>query len=215
MSERIGLIRAGCVEEIDPAIGYWIYVDPGFSSTKRSCGLLLGDGAPTLHTFAEMSRALVAIARSSGPAVNLVVEAPLSVAFSAAGNPIGRSVERRGSKVRYWYTGLGCAVLVASTHLMRALTDACPVREIRLFEGLVSFKDRGQVSDHCADVLRLHAVVHGMAGAGNIVPPSALLSSPSHTLRSAFHVAGMDYGMPPVIEASSGPVSSPALARAL
>lgn len=196
-------IRAGRVEEIDPTGGEWVYVDPGFSCSRRTCGLLTGTGETRVLTFGELTRELVGLARHPGPALHLVIEAPLSIAFNSAGNPAGRSIERRGSQVRYWYAGLGCAVLVASTHLVRALTDAVPAREIRLFEGFVSFKNRRIASDHCADVRRLEAVVHGQAGAGRIVTPDQLPVSRDHIVLSAFAVAGMDYGTPPVVEAGS------------
>jgi hypothetical protein len=79
------------------------------------------------------------------------------------------------------------------------MTDAGPEREVRLFEGLVSFKPRGVASSHCDDVLQLRQVIRGERAVGRVVPPDELAASPEHTLKSAFAVSGMDYGIPPVV----------------
>lgn len=192
-------IRAGLVTEATPESGEWAFVDPGFSSKARSCGLLGSSGEPSRLTFAQLQAALVSLVRLEGQALNLAIEAPLSVAFSPLGNPVGRSVELRNGQARYWYVGLGCSVLVATTYLIRAITDAQPRREVRLFEGLVSFKAKGLPSNHCADVTSLKAVVWRQQGLGSIIAPQQLAISPNDTLASAFLVAGMNYGVPPVI----------------
>lgn len=192
-------IRAGRIEEAVRSSGEWIFVDVGFSSGAKSCGLLEGDGKPTALTFRDMQARLLSLASSEGHPLNMVIEAPLSVSFGPNGNPAGRTVERRDGKARYWYVGLGCSVIVATTYLLRAVTDAQPNREIRLFEGFVSFKPRGVRSSHCDDVLMLRNLVWGTTRAGRVVPPEDLAASPEYLLMSAFSVAGMDYGVPPVI----------------
>jgi hypothetical protein len=192
-------IRAGQIAEADLSSGAWAFVDPGFSRNAKSCGLVDADGEPSRLTFAQLEAELVALVRRAGGPLNLVIEAPLSVAFGPKGNPVGRSVELRGRQSRYWYVGLGCSVLVAATYLLRALTDACPEREVRLFEGLVSFKPRGTRSSHCDDVLQLRQVILGDRAVGRVVPPEELAGSPEHSLKSAFAVSGMDYGIPPVL----------------
>lgn len=194
------VIRAGRVDEIDRSRGDWVIVDPGFSSAKRSCGVMVRTESPEVCTFGELTHCLVALAAVPGPPLHLVIEAPLSIAFNAGGNPVGRSIERRGSQVRYWYAGLGCAVLVATTHLLRALFESERSRDVLLFEGLVSFKDRARPSNHCEDVVRLAAVLDRLADSGRIVPPEALLADHGHTLMSAFRASGMDFGVPPVLE---------------
>ena len=192
-------IRAGSIAEANPESGEWAFVDPGFASKSRSCGLLLHAKDPVRLTFGELQHALTELARAGTSPLNLAVEAPLSVAFGSKGNPCGRSIELRNGQARYWYVGLGCSVLVSATYLLRSVTEARPTREIRLFEGLVSFKERGVASDHCADVLSLKNVVWGLEGVGRIVSPTELAASPSDRLVSAFQVAGMNYGVPPVI----------------
>ena len=194
------LIHAGRLEHARPPMGQWVFVDPGFAGEgKKSCGLLLDSGVPTVRTFADLRDQLVALAQAPGPELHLVIEAPLSVAFTARGNPAGRSVELRDRQSRYWYVGLGCSVLTSAMYLLRAITDAVPRREIRLFEGLVSFKPNALRSSHTRDVLLLRRVVRGDLAVGQIVAPEALAAAPDHVLRSAFAVAGMDYGVPPVV----------------
>jgi hypothetical protein len=125
------------------------------------------------------------------------------VAFNNKGNPTGRSVERFDTQTRYWYVGLGCGVLVAATHLLRQLHDHASRRPIRLFEGFVSFKVRTARSRHQDDVTALREVVwHPERHHGAIIPPDALQMRPTDSLRSAFAVAGMDFGIPPVIVAA-------------
>lgn len=192
-------IRAGTVAEAVPDSGEWAFVDPGFASKSRSCGLLLQAKEPVRLTFAELQSALIDLALASPLPLNLVIEAPLSVAFGHKGNPSGRSIELRAGKARYWYVGLGCSVLVSATYLLRSIAEARPTREIRLFEGLVSFKEKGVASDHCADVLSLKSVIWGQEGVGRIVSPAELAASPADRVASAFEVAGMNYGVPPVI----------------
>lgn len=196
-------IRAGLLDQARPPMGQWAFVDPGFARDKRSCALLVDSGEPALHTFAELQAALVLLAREAGPPLHLVIEAPLSVAFGPNGNPVSRRIERRESAQRYWYEGLGCGVIVAATYLLRAMTTAGPLREIRLFEGLVSFKKKGLRSSHAADVLLLRQVVRGDLAAGQIVAPEALAVAPEDSVCSAFAVAGMDYGVPPVVVVAS------------
>jgi hypothetical protein len=191
-------IRAGQIAEARLSSGAWAFIDPGFARDAKSCGLVDADGEPSRLTFAQLEAELVALVRKPGGPLNLLIEAPLSVTFGPKGNPVGRSIELRDRKSRYWYVGLGCSVLVAATYLLRAVTDACPEREIRLFEGLVSFKPAGVRSSHCDDVLQLRQVIRGERAVGRVVPPDELAASPEHKLKSAFAVSGMDYGIPPV-----------------
>lgn len=194
------MIRAGTVAEARRESGDWAFVDVGFSEKSKSSALLLNDGTPELLQFGVLCERVAQLAASNGPPLNLVVEAPLSVAFSKAGNPTGRSVERRELQRRYWYVGLGCSVLVAAQYLLRRLHNSSPKREIRLFEGLVSFKPKGVVSDHGADVIALRtAVWEPRTIKSEIVPPERLGASQSDSLQSALGVIGLDLGVPPVV----------------
>lgn len=193
------IIRAGTVNEVHPESGDWVFVDLGFAQDgQKSCGLLEADHDPNIYTFGGLLDRLKVLVADGEVPLNLVLEAPLSVAFSSQGNPLGRLVEKhRDGRTRYWYVGLGCSVLTSATYLLRQLTDSPRTRDIRLFEGFVSFKPKGQNSDHCADVLALRQVVCNPSAA-NVFGPDQLASK-AKQLRSAFAVAGMDYGIPPVL----------------
>jgi hypothetical protein len=193
-------IRAALFEEARRASAEWVFADLGFARDAKSCGLLVGDGEARVLSFSQLRSELVRIIMSNKTPLNLLLEAPLSVSFGANGNPTGRSIERRGGQSRYWYVGLGCSVLVAATYLLRAIVDAQPPREIRLLEGLVSFKPKGVRSSHSRDVMNLRDVVwNGGSSGGRIVPSEQLAASKTDRLMSAFKVADMDFGVPPVV----------------
>lgn len=194
------VIRAGTIAEIARGSGHWVFVDIGFSAKSRSCAVLSGAGEPELVTFGALADRIRRIAAAEKAPLNLLIEAPLSVAFNAAGNPTGRSIERRERQSRYWYVGLGCSVLVAAQHLIRDLHNTKLASEARLFEGLVSFKPAGKHSDHKADVLALRrAVWEPDAGLADFIPAEELKASPGDSLHSAFDVLGLDMGLPPVV----------------
>lgn len=198
------MIRAGIVQEIRRESGDWAFVDMGFAAQKKSCGLIVGTDPAKNLSFGGLVKDLTGLARSKPYPLNIVIEAPLSVAFTAQGNPCGRSFEKRGRNTRYWYVGLGCAVLVATMHLLRAMELAGPSRQIRLFEGFVLFKDKALKSHHASDIEALRDVAwnpdkHRQA----IFPADQLAASPTDTISSAFEVMGLDYGIPPVLAAGA------------
>lgn len=193
-------IQAATPLQITKSSGDWIFVDLGFAAKKRSCGVLLGSGDPEEVRFSDLCQLLISeVKRNDGP-LNLLLETPLSVAFDQEGNPTGRSIEKRGSVTRYWYVGLGCSVLTAATYLLRSLNTVAQRRDVRLIEGLASFKPQGTVSSHKSDVLNLREAAWSRTpNLGRIVPASELTTDKSHKLESAFAVAGMDFGIPPVV----------------
>lgn len=206
-------IRAGRVEEVTHSSGEWLFIDVGFSSVKKTCGVLSGDGDPKLLKFSEVKDCLLARARVVDRPLNLVLEAPLSVAWRG-GDPIGRAVERReGKSPRYWYAGLGCGVLIATTYLLRALSEAKFEREVRLFEGFVSFKEQHVRSDHKKDVMALRSVAWDATPDRPIFAHERLKLEPDDELCSAFAVSGMDFGVPPVIVANPADSPSPNVYR--
>ena len=143
------------------------------------------------------------LAKGSFP-LNLLIEAPLSVAFNVHGNPTGRRIERRGRDTRYWYVGAGAVTLLATTYLLRKLHDGKPTREIRLFEGFASFKSKGATSSHADDISKLRSVAWGESDRGRIVDREGLKMRDEDILRSAFAVSGMDFGVPPVVVVEDG-----------
>ena len=190
---------AGTLEEIPGHDSLWCYLDIGFSAANPSCGLLIGDHPPKEVLFSEARDALLSVCRSATDPISIVIEAPLSVAFSPDGNPRGRSIEKRGAKTRYWHTGLGCVVLTAAGYIVCALAELPDGPDIRLFEGFVSFKEKGKVSSHKDDVILLWDVVNGNSQNGQIVSPGDLTMADDDRIEGAFAVWGLDTGVPPVI----------------
>jgi hypothetical protein len=203
--------RAGTLSELERPVGEWVFVDIGFARASKTCGYLLASanarndvGAGCAVSYGELTKRLIEVARRPDGPVHIVLEAPLSAAFGGDGNPLGRAVEKRESKTRYWYVGLGCQVLVASLYLMKAILDATPAREIRLFEGLVSFKDGSAPSNHCADVEALRAVIWSGGRGGRFVEPEALACKGESRCGSTLALLGIDIEPPPIIEVVAG-----------
>jgi len=195
---------AGEAHQIHKASGEWAFVDVGFSREGKTGGFLIGDQQPVRLTFSELQHRLIQVAKGGTEPLNLVLEAPLSVAFSARGNPAGRSFEKSEQGHRYWYAGLGCQVTVAATYLLRAVLVAQPTRPVRLFEAFVSFKPKGQASSHEGDVRAMRAVVwRSAAEPGDVVLPQKIPGPYAARVQSAFAVSGFDLGIPPVIVASA------------
>ena len=165
-------LRAGTAAEISRDTGAWVFVDIGFSSKSKTCGWLVGDGDPTTLMFGELQKKLLHVVQSKGPVVNLVLEAPLSVAFSHEGNPVGRSMERKNSAHRYWFEGSGPVTTVAAAYLLSAVRNTTCNCEIRSFEAFVSFKPKGTPSSHVEDVMNMRSVAWDAAKhAANIIAP--------------------------------------------
>jgi hypothetical protein len=194
------MIRAGVKTEISVSTGEWLILDIGFANKADSCGLLINHETPVNLQFNAAKERICRFISNSTKPVNLVIEAPLSVAFDLKGNPKGRAVEKQGSKTRYWYSGPGCCVMVAALYLVRAISEISTNAEVRLFEGFVSFKERGKKSTHSRDVKLLREVIENPNQYSEaIIDPEALKMTSSDTLKSAFLVAGIDAGIPPLI----------------
>lgn len=204
-------MRAGFLRDVRRDSGEWLFADLGFARQAKTCGFLRGDGRAEAVTFAVLRGRLVSAATEAGAGpLNLLLEAPLSVAFTKDGNPTGRSMEKRPEGTRFWYLGLGCAVLVAATYLLKAIASAEVRREIRLFEGFVSFKPKAARSSHTDDVIHLRDVVwHPENYPRAITPPEELALAPTDVVSSAFAVLGLDMGIPPVIAVMADHVSYP------
>ena len=185
--------------------GQWVFVDIGFSRESRTCGFAVDDYPPEELTFGSLVQRTLDVVRSASRPVNLLLEAPLSVAFNKDGNPTGRRIEKRGSQVRYWYVGPASVVLIAATYLLRQLHESAHkepggIAPIRLFEGFASFKERSVRSSHVDDVSDLRNVAWGRAETpGKVVWADDLKMNQADSLCSAFAVSGMDLGVPPVV----------------
>ena len=207
-------IIAGSTTDIKKDSGQWLIVDIGFSSSRPSCGVWNGTGEPIAVTFGCLVKLVTREAQKPKPRhLNLLLEAPLSVAFQQNGNPVGRSCDRQGNQTRLWYVNAGATTLIAAGYLLRALYDCQPKRNVRLFEGFVSFKrseDRPnskaeQIEAHKKDVLKLKDAVWTLANA-EIIDLRDPCSSKNldHRIESAFPFLD-ELLIPPVIRVDPYP----------
>lgn len=217
-SDKIFQFRAGNVSDLSATADRadWAIVDIGFSSTKKSCGIGICRAGiwekPQEIAFGELTETLSDLISSpEHTPLNLVIEAPLSVAFNAQGNPVGRIFEKHTDsvKTRYWYVGAGSSVLLAAVYLLRSIHN-CPSRsrDIRLFEGFVSFKD-GIKSSHAEDVNGLwQAIQELQQSQSNSQEPFS--RGKGDRTEPALNIANISLGgIPPVIEFTlpSGPAN--------
>jgi hypothetical protein len=191
-------IVAGDESRIDWENGTWVFLDMGFANQSKSCGLLVHDKKPEKRQFTVARAEITKLIKPSNSPINLVIEAPLSVCFDERGNPKGRSIEKCGSETRYWYSGPGCSVMVGALYLLRSLLESRSACTVQLFEAFISFKK--SASDHLRDVKLMREVVQDPdLFKDNIISPTDLKIDQSDQIESAFKVAAMDTGVPPVI----------------
>lgn len=198
------MIVAGTPEMARRDSGVWVFVDIGFSKNSKSCCIVIDESKPCNVHYGDLEPRIACELNKGSTSLNLLIEAPLSVAFNEKGNPTGRRIEKRSRYTRYWYVGAGATTLLATTHLLRQLHEMLPAREIRLFEGFVSFKSKTATSSDEDDVLDLRSVVWGESENGKIVGCDGPKMEKGDILRSAFAVSGMDFGIPAVVVVECG-----------
>lgn len=123
-------------------------VDLGFSATKETCGAAAWPEdndfqAPMIYSrFAESTCRWI---HKHGPQVVLILEAPLSGAFDADGNPIPRGdferfhSETNRSSPRHWNIMAGASMALAAIHFCHALSIRLnPEIIVHLVEGFAS-----------------------------------------------------------------------------
>jgi hypothetical protein len=191
------MIRSGTINEIDHRQGVWAYLNIGFSG-KETCGLVIGDGTPQELSYADATKTIVALAGIGLSSVSLVIQAPLSVGFDAYGNPSGRACELHDGQEGYWYVGAGAIVTIAAMYMMSRFDLAFKGKELVLYEGFISLKQRGGTHGGDAALLR-ETVVNRERHGARFIDPSTLKRAPTDTVRGAFEVMGIDSGIPPVI----------------
>jgi len=84
-------------------------------------------------------------------------------------------------------------------YLLQKLHRKAFPKEIRLFEGFASFKQKTGRSSHENDVSILRDVALGQSEEGIIMEGEELKMQSDDSIQSAFKVAGMDFGVPAVI----------------
>jgi hypothetical protein len=190
-------IRAATVEEIVWDDESWIVLDIGFAGSKnKSSGLGIGVAPAVNVTFSEACQKIIDRIDAKSATVNLVVEAPLSVAFDVNGNPTVRAFEKRDGETRGWYLGPAPSVTVAALRLLKRIQDSIsPAADLRLVEGFATFKDKR--TDHAADVEALREVIRGRQG--RIISPMNFAQNTSDNVESLAAVGGIETGIPPVV----------------
>jgi hypothetical protein len=194
------MIEAGTDKQFEWSDGNWIFLDIGFSATKKTCGLVIGNEDAKCLDFAEAQDRIVQHVLQAKSLTNLMIEAPLSVCFRK-GLPAARSIEKKDGQSRPWYVGAGCAVMVAAMYLIREVSKAAPDSRVRLFEAFISYKKRGEKSDHAAEAKMLRSVVCRERGSPpyKIISADQLKEGGEDQLTSAFGVMGLNYGVPAVV----------------
>ena len=206
-------ITAGSTRDINKDSGQWLIVDIGFSSTACSCGVWNGEGQPRVVTFSGLLKLVTEEAgKADLPDLNLLIEAPLSVAFQQNNNPTRRRCDVQGRKNRDWYVNAGATTLIAAGYLLRALDGCERKRDVRLFEGLVSFKTAkasprskaARIASHKRDVLKLKNAVWSETNRKIFAPEELQQQNTDHRIESAFHFFNKKL-IPPVIRINLDP----------
>jgi len=183
----------GRKDELNWDSGDWIFLDVGFSATRKTCGLLLphsetdlANPSELLFTYGEMCKKVVSTIRERKSPINLMIEAPLSMSFDERDNPTGRKylVKKNGNtteicfelnkdrKHRYWNEGAGCCVMTASMVLLKKIATINVSTSVRIFEAFISFKKRSGLhsTSHGSEVLALRKCVEDNSFAELIEP---------------------------------------------
>ena len=214
-------IGAGTVKERREDSGEWLFVDVGFSSTGKSCGVLKDRECPRAMKFDQLLKCVVKEVQTPGPPLNLLLEAPLSIAVDRDRNPARRRTDTEGKEHRDWWYGPGATTLLAAGHLLREVKNCGIQREVRLFEGFASFKAtkvNWSYNDnykkcygffkthwsHIQDVLRLQCTAWDPNPRQGFVTYRDELKTEGRKrddIEFAFKFADMDFGIPPVVKA--------------
>ena len=202
-------IRAGCYEELVKPSGEWLFIDIGFSSRKESCGFLKAllpedNGCPGELRFDQLVNRVIEVAKApcSSP-LNMMIEAPLSVAFNHAGNPAHRSADlREGKGPQGWWYNAGAITMIAAGRLLRKISECEAEREVRLFEGFLSSE-----KSHAKVVRKLRRAVLASKGS----KPQDLKRCGSDCLESAF--SDIYCGIPPIVKVDESGSTHPSVFR--
>ena len=200
-------IIAGSVDQINEHSGDWLIVDIGMSPTARSCGVWHGPGTLDAVNFEKLIALAIETVKDRGqPPLNLLIEAPLSVALRPHKGAALRVCDIWEAKKRYWHFNAGATTLLAAQMFLRALYD-CPERQrtVRLFEGHVSFKSGGNqgMQGHKDDVWALKEAVWNEHRGQRFGPDELLEKDSNLDIESPFPFFRRDL-IPPVIRIVPG-----------
>ena len=126
--------------------------------------------------------------------LNLVIEAPLSIAFQENGNPTIRRCDRLPGKSlpRPYYTNAGATTFIAALMLFRELRMVQVRRTMRLFEGFLSFERSSGGSDHMKDAMKIRDAIWTGRNCDLFAPENLLESSDDRIESAAFSFLDID-----------------------
>jgi hypothetical protein len=155
-SERSGMPKfiaynSGALATLPPLV----VIDIGYSESDSSCGIW-HDGAP-IRNSCQFYRAIELVAAQLNAALArdvrplLVIEAPLSRAHTARGNPTLRG---DFEKKRGWYFGSGAMMALAAIRVLEMLS-AKLTGDVWIAEAFLSNK-KGSKTPHWRDAMEIH-----------------------------------------------------------
>lgn len=194
----------------------WIFVDIGFAPpNNKSCGVAVGKCKAKKVAFSKLVEIVineVEKPNKRSKQLNLLLEAPLSMAFDLAGNPTARRFElgdetngaqgkagRFGnllaSKKRGWYAQAGASTRGGAERLLWSLNRCKRQRMVRLFEGFAPVKE----PNHDKVANRLREVVRGQTHCPILSSHELLVDSTREHLWPIPGISGWDSTEPPAI----------------
>ena len=200
-------IFAGTAEQFSRDPEDWILVDSGFSGRQASGRVTPSTGLrlpvwPVGRnvSWSEAKQLTSTFLSSRTRPINVMLEAPLSVAFSDDGNPAPRAFEKSDNSSRYWYLQGGAVTLVSAAYMIGHWFKSNGP-DLHLFEAFLSFKNQRQDhSDDANDMLEA-------ALTSTPLSPAEMVQQPTDKLQSSTLELGLDFGVPPVFVIS--PRTSP------
>lgn len=184
-------IIAGECGDIKWGSGDWIIVDMGFANTKKSCGAAIGSTKAQRFWFGDLVKKVIEEAqKNTHEELNLLLEAPLSMAFDHQKNPMRRSFEDLDHA---WYRNSGAAMMLAAIRLIDRLDSTDRKREVRLFEAYAPLKD----ADHARVAAALREVVKQRIQERFVKPSD--IAPEAKCLLPAYRLTNEDGKIPPVV----------------
>ena len=207
-------IIAGTVRDIENVrrdktlLECWIFSDIGFAPDEKSCGVAVGSHTAEEVRFAEMVNMMVEKVEEPGKPLHLLLESPLSAAFTPAGNPCPRNFEwstrskgNHSSKWfkdwidkmhRGWYLRAGASTKAGAERLLWELHRCKRQRDVLLFEGFAPLKAK-----HKEVAEKLRYAVKGETSSHIVSPDEIVAGKLEVYLWPITGISGWDSNEPP------------------